>query len=287
MTENPMKDAGFSKVNGVTVPGFVTQEAVDKLKSFKLYPDDVWVVTYPKCGTTWTQQIVRLIINKGVQDNIKVTTAVPWLEAEKFIPDLNVDKMARPRAFKTHFSYDLLPCGPAHATPCKYIYVTRNPKDSAVSGFHHLKKVYLPDIEWDAFWEKFISGDGLYGDYFDHLLSWLPHKDDENVLFMKYEDMKKDLNNAVSKIASFMGVSLPSDVIAKITDLCSAENMRKDDTANMSWMKEFCDEDGKSIFVRKGVVGDWKNLLSSEQSAQMDTIYAKKLEGTGFELDFE
>ena len=44
-------------------------------------PDDGWVVTYPKCGTTWTQQIVRLIRNNGVQDDVRITTAVLWLEA--------------------------------------------------------------------------------------------------------------------------------------------------------------------------------------------------------------
>ena len=172
-----MKAAGFNNVGGVIVPGFVTQEQVDSLKSIKLYPDDVWIVTFPKCGTTWTQQIVRLIHNKGVQDEVKVTTVVPWPEGGKLLsPDLNIEEMPRPRAFKTHFSYDLLPCGPAHTTPCKYIYVIRNPKDAAVSGYCHFKKVYQPDIEWDTFWENFVAGKGLYGKYFDHLLSWLPHK---------------------------------------------------------------------------------------------------------------
>ena len=35
-------------VNGLPVPFIVQQEEVDKLKDFQLYPDDVWVVTYPK-----------------------------------------------------------------------------------------------------------------------------------------------------------------------------------------------------------------------------------------------
>ena len=283
-----MKAAGFNKINGVMVPGFVTQEEVDKLKSFKLYPDDVWIVTYPKCGTTWTQQIVRLIINKGEQDDIKITTAVPWLEGGKLLsPDLNAEEMPRPRAFKTHFSYNMLLCGPAHATPCKYIYVIRNPKDAAASGYCHLKKVYQPDIEWDTFWKKFVGGEGLYGEFFDHLLSWLPHKDDKNVLFMKYEDMKTDLIKAVAQIASFIDIDLSSEEIAKIADLCSVEKMKKDNTANMSWIKEFCKEDGEPIFVRKGIVGDWKNFLTPEQSAQMDAIYTERLKGTGFELNFE
>ena len=30
---------------------------------------------------------------------------------------LNLDKMASPRAFKSHFPYDQMPCGPPNATP--------------------------------------------------------------------------------------------------------------------------------------------------------------------------
>ena len=31
----------------------------------------------------------------------------------------------------------------------------------------------------------------FYGSRFDHVLSWWKHKDDPNVLLLKYEDMKK------------------------------------------------------------------------------------------------
>lgn len=62
---------------GLSVPKYIKQEGVDELKGLQLYPDDVWVVSYPKCGTTWTQQIVRLIRNSGERDDTKIELAVP------------------------------------------------------------------------------------------------------------------------------------------------------------------------------------------------------------------
>ena len=65
---------------------FITEEMFDELKTFELYPDDVWIVTYPKCGTTWTQQIVKLIRSRGERDDVKINASIPWPEAMKFYP---------------------------------------------------------------------------------------------------------------------------------------------------------------------------------------------------------
>ena len=50
--------------SGLSVPAFLDDEWIKHMKDeVKPRPDDIWVVSYPKSGTTWTQQIVRLIIN--------------------------------------------------------------------------------------------------------------------------------------------------------------------------------------------------------------------------------
>ncbi len=282
-------------VDGLNVPKFVLQEHVDKLKQLQLYEDDVWIVGYPKTGTNWTQHIVRMILNGGKPDDRKISDAVPWLEAtpsipindknfDAFCPTVSPDNMPRPRAFKTHFPYHLLPCGSPDKTLSKYIYIARNPKDVVVSLYCMLK-TYSPDMEWDGFFDAYVEGKIYYGSYVDHLLSWWPHRNDKNVLFLKYEDMKKNLKHSITQIASFIGKELPDDMISEISDSASFEKMKKDSTTNYSWDKVH-DKDGEPMFLRKGIVGDWKNFLSAEQSAKMDAICAERLGNSGLKFDY-
>ena len=281
----------FNVVNGLPVSRIVTKEQVDKIRYMVLRPDDVWIVSYPKAGTTWTQNIVRLILNDGIDDGKKLSESVPWIEAlntdERFYYQLPVpiDELPSPRAFKSHFQYDNMPCGAPHTTPCKYIYVSRNPKDVAVSYYHHyLGFKYLPSgPTWKDFFQWFLSGDMAFGDYFDHVLSWWAHQSDNNVLFLKYEDMKRDLPSAVTQIAKFIGRNLDHKMINRIAAQTTFEKMQANPGTNYGWATHRRDPSAPP-FMRKGMVGDWKNYFTAEQSAQLDAKFAERTAGSG--LDF-
>ena len=263
----------FHTVHGLRVPGFVPEPG-KKLREFKLYPEDVYIVTYPKCGTTWTSQIVRLIRSRGVQDSVPITSAAPWLEGIALHPEADVNGLPRPRTYTSHFPYHLLPCGLPPTTPCKYIYVMRNPKDVAVSLYFFVKLGFTPDWEWDEFWRAYTKGEVMFGNYFDHLSSWWPHRNDKNMLFLKFEDMKRDTRSTVAQIASFIGEEIDAVLVTKISDMVSFQSMKHDN-------------DGKPMFMRKGVVGDWKNYLTAEQSAQIDVMCKERLKGMGLEFQYE
>ena len=98
-----------------SAPFFFDVDWVEKMKDdIQLRPDDTWVVSYPKSGSTWTTQIVRLILNRGKDDGKNVMAAVTWIEAMHKGPPFNwyvdVNELPSPRAFKSHFSYELMPC---------------------------------------------------------------------------------------------------------------------------------------------------------------------------------
>ena len=67
-------------VNGVPFEPMIKQKTMDELNDWTHLPDDVYMVTYPKAGTSWIQQIVKVIRNNGVDDGTLVHLSAPWLE---------------------------------------------------------------------------------------------------------------------------------------------------------------------------------------------------------------
>ena len=275
---------------GLNIPFFVTPESIAEAASLPLDPSDVWIATYPKSGTTWTQNIVKLIRNKGEKDGVQLMLSVPWAEAnsDQSRFKVNLFTLPKPRAFKSHFTYDLMPCGKPSTTPCKYIYVARNPKDVAVSYFFHYIRISVrkdATLDWDIFFRNFIYGNVDSGDFFDHVLSWWSHRNEDNVLFLMFEDMKKDPRAAITRIATFIGADFSDEVIDKVVAQTSFDSMKKDDTANYSAIG-FWFNPGSTAFMRKGEVGDWRNHLTPEQSAEIDQLCEEKLKDTGLVFDF-
>ena len=120
-------------------------------------------------GTTWTQEIVWQIIHNGKIDYQRLDIRMPRIDG-MIMPRPDVPYPARtpdmiqkmfesfpsPRVFKTHLPYDLVPKPGDQATKPKYIYVMRNPKDNAVSMYHHHLTLPLePKPSWDEFFELY------------------------------------------------------------------------------------------------------------------------------------
>ena len=273
-------------VEGIPVPFGVTAEHVMKQRdSLPLRPSDVFVDTYPKCGTTWMQQIVKLIVNSGVETGMDIDEFCPWMI---HMTMEEIEAMASPRFFKTHMPYNLIPGGDPVNSPAKYIYVIRNPKDVVVSVYHFGQKIF-PDAvpPWDQFIDQFISGDIMFGAFHTHLLGWWSHKDSPNVLIITFENMKKDPRSTVSSVASFLGHNLSDEVIESIVDQTSFDKMKHNPAANISWLDEVVPKRENPIpFIRKGKTGGWRSELTEEQSARIDTFVAENFASTGLVFDY-
>ncbi len=166
-------------------PTFDEEGISNLISSFELRSDDVFICTYPKSGTTWTQQMVNLLQCDGKDPPRSYSHAVPWLETLALKkPQLANDEAKGwsleslqaapgPRVFKTHANIQDLP-GRFRSGATKVIYVARNPKDVAVSMYYHArnKKYFEFNGSFSDMFDHFYGGSCECGSWFIHVLDW-------------------------------------------------------------------------------------------------------------------
>jgi hypothetical protein len=257
-------------------------EGFDSGQRYRAEPGDVFVATYPKCGTTWMQYIVYLLLHDAepLPRGERLDAVFPHLEE---VGEVAVRALPEPRLIKTHLPFERTPWTPG----ARYVYVARNPFDCAVSFYHHtrgfVRHYDFADGTFDEFFECFIGGEVDFGDYFDHLASWLPHVREPNVLFLTYEQMLADPAAAVVAVGAFLAgaaarIAAEPALVARIVAASSFDSMSRDQrrwsSARAANMPEF---------VRKGVVGDWTLEFSVEQARRLAAKFAERTRGTSAE----
>ncbi|XP_078504639.1 amine sulfotransferase-like [Lissotriton helveticus] len=259
-----------------------TPEQIDSLEHFPVRDSDVFLVTYPKSGTAWTQQILCSIYHEGhlnKTENIATVDRMPWIEYN--IRKVDIDQMPSPRLLTTHLPHYLVPKGLKNKK-AKIIYVTRNPKDNMVSYYHYgnmiRESIEEPTVMLEEHFENYCTGKVVGGSWFDHVKGWHSHKGDFNILFLHYEDMMKDLRGAVLKISSFVGKDLDDQTVDAIVEQATFKNMKNDPLANYEYVGPEATKPPKKInFLRKGTIGDWKNVMTVAQNEKFDKIFQEKM----------
>uniref|UniRef100_A0A914DCG8 Sulfotransferase domain-containing protein n=1 Tax=Acrobeloides nanus TaxID=290746 RepID=A0A914DCG8_9BILA len=267
-----------SIIDGEIWPPIFKPEFVRSAKTMVPRETDAFVCTYPKCGTTWIQHICSQLMSNDYGPDVGKELCMTSPMIERMGAKYS-DNLTSPRLLKTHFAYYNCP----KSSKAKYIFAVRNPKDCLTSYYFHNRNFKIYDWangDFNTFFELFAAGQLGFGDYFDHLLSWLPRIYDDNVLFLKYEDMVEDLESAVVKIGNFLGgrakemVNDP-EILARVVLESKIDAMKKNQTR---WFPS--SNLRKETFIRKGGSRDWKNYFTKEQSDRLDAIIRTRLAGT-------
>ncbi|XP_034379605.1 amine sulfotransferase-like isoform X2 [Arvicanthis niloticus] len=263
------------------VKRFVKTEDLEKIDDFDIRDDDVFIITYPKSGTIWTQQILRLIYFEGHRNNTEnISTMYRTPVFEYNIHNLDYAKMSSPRIFTSHLPYYLVPKGLTEKKT-KTLYIYRNPKDVLISYFHFSNWVAIFEATYtmDQCLEKFLNGKVLGNCWFDHIRGWYEHRHDFNIMFLSYEDMKKDLRSSVLKICNFLEKELNEEDVDAVVRQATFENMKSDPLANCNYIinNEIGVKNNDGDFLRKGTIGDWKNHLTVKQNERFNMIFKRNM----------
>ncbi len=251
--------------------------------------DDIVIATYPKCGTTWTQRIVGMLIAASAAP---APVHAPWFDfrlrgtAEDTAAD--AEAMMGRRKLKSHLPYDALPVYEG----VKFIHVARDGRDSAMSFHNHLfyftpmmkeimDQVSLADPKFGdrraptpadpaVYFRDWLDDGGAAGDpgasYWEVERSYWAARGDDNLLLAHYADMKADLAGEIARIARFLEIDLPSATLAEIVAAARFEAMREQGAQLMPGV-EIAWQGGAQRFLYKGVNGRWKGVLADEDLA--------------------
>jgi aryl sulfotransferase len=246
-------------------------------------PDDIVIATYPKCGTTWTQRIVSMLVAGSAEPAPVVS---PWYDMRMTLPGVAhgvAQALTTRRFLKSHLPYDALPVYEG----VKFVHVARDGRDSAMSMHNHMigftpraiarmAEVNIADPKFgDAlpptpedpavFFHEWLEDGGGRGDdgaaFFHVENSYWAARRDPNMLLVHYNDLKADLAGEIRRLAGFLDIEVAPDVMPRIVEAARFETMRAQGDVLLPQMAQSWDE-GARRFLYKGVNDRWKGVVS-------------------------
>jgi hypothetical protein len=239
----------------------------------------IHIVSFPKCGRTW----LRLMLGKIFQGHFKL--------GELDVDDLlEVQTFSRknpniPKIVFTHNEAGWKKPGELEFNGhiyenAKVILLVRDPRDVIVSYYFQknrrwaVKTVTQKKQAYQGSLNSFIREET---GGFDTLLRfyeiWQKNRwRAYDFLLLRYEDLHKDANQELIRVLNFMGISgVDNAIIKEAVEVAAFNNMRKieenaeAEKSGLRRLNPADPQDQESFKTRKGVVGGYKDYLSSEE----------------------
>ncbi|KAJ8308662.1 hypothetical protein KUTeg_013536, partial [Tegillarca granosa] len=201
----------------VWLPATNQEEEFRTIPTWKARSDDVIICAYPKAGTHWLWEIISMLYN-GKANRIWENKEIAMME---FLSLKEYDDLPSPRILNTHLFFHQLPTDTLTKKP-KLVFIQRNPRDIAVSFYHHHKKIvmYNYDGKWENYFNRFLNGNSTNG------------------------------IEEIQRLADFLGVNANKELITAIEEMCQFSTMKKDKD-QMELLE--ISRDKKPLFYRKGI----------------------------------
>jgi aryl sulfotransferase len=266
--------------------------------------DDIIIGTYPKCGTTWVQYIVGMLIFKSPVPRDMVKTS-PWLDMKRSdAPVLAaIEAQTHRRFLKTHLPLDALPVYQG----VKFIHVARDGRDAAMSLHNHLIH-YSPTFrarldqarqsdagsESDdgsnqggppvpesprAFFADWVAAGGSRGkpdeSFFHVENSYWAARDEPDMLLVHYNDLKTDLGGEMRRIAAYLGIRIAKALWPVLIDAAGFEAMKTMGDLLLPIARQVWDN-GSSRFFHSGTNDRWREIVSPDDLACYDHLVSTR-----------
>ncbi|RLN11816.1 hypothetical protein C2845_PM09G05450 [Panicum miliaceum] len=272
---------------------------------FEPRPDDIFLVSFPKSGTTWLKALAFATQNRAAHPPSDAGHPLRWRnphDCMRFLGASGADggmedepppppPLRSPRVLATHLPYSLMP-ERIRGEGSRIVYIGREPKDVLVSGWLFTKKtsaMFGLDVQYtlqEAF-DLFCEGRCINGPHWQHALEYWEESSRRpgKVLFLRYEEMLREPASTVRKLAEFMWCAFSEEegggVVDAIVELCSLGKLKSMEV-NRNGSNHLAVRN--EAYFRRGVIGDWSDHLTPEMAEKLDRIVDVALRGSGLDL---
>ncbi|NXE16922.1 ST2B1 Sulfotransferase, partial [Lophotis ruficrista] len=140
-----------------------------------------------------------------------------------------------------------------------------------------------------------------YGSWFEHVKGWLGQRQLLDIFYVTYEELHQvspgvplppspspsppgltvpppqDLRGTAQRLSAFLGLPLGAETLAALEQHCSFAAMRDNAMANYSLIPAEIMDHSQGRFMRKGVVGDWRDHFSPLQNSLFNRRYQEEM----------
>jgi hypothetical protein len=251
-------------------------------RGLTIFPDDRFLVSYPRSGSTWTRFLIGNLLTAG--EPITFANIESRLPSIYICTDRQLRSVARPRLLTSHEAFD-----PAYKT---IIYVVRDPRDVAVSFYHYsIKNRHIPDgYSMDKFVSRYVAVEvgpmyDRWGSWADNVMSWVAMRQGHSgFLLLRYEDMVEAPERELAKVASLLKLEVTPERLSCAVELSSADRMRRlEKEQHEAWTQTSNTRTDKP-FVRAAASGGWRAALSSAAVAEIEEAWGATMQTFGYAL---
>ena len=247
-------------------------------RDFPAFPDDSFLVSYPRSGSTWLRFLIGNLICKDCP--------VTFHNVEKIIPDIHVNSsrfiasIPRPRLIKSHEYYD-----PRYG---KMVYLVRDPRDVVLSYYRYYRKIrrFPEGYPMEKYIAAFLTGQlQSWGSWAQNVTSWLAVREGKpGFLLLRYEDLREDPVCELLRVCDFLEIQCTSDELIRAINLSSADRMRG---LEMTQGDEWVTTRGtrKDVpFIGAATSGLWKTELGIDSLVAIEFAWGTLMTSLGYKL---
>ena len=227
--------------------------------------DDIYIVTFPKSGTTLMQVILYQLTTSGDMGFNHIYDVSPWVRNASF-KGLKVSNQPSPRIIKSHDYYKEFSKG----VKGRFVFVYRNGMDVATSLYHQNKNYNNSRLIFDKFIDNFLKPQKKT--WFNYTKAWFKNKHNFPILYLKYDDLLVDKEREIKKIIKFCNLDSNDEAISRALKYSSFEFMKEHES---KFGEQPVNSKVYNQFIRNGKTGEGKDMFSEMQEQKFNEYYDK------------